>query len=369
MINELQQLHFSKNEEIIVKEILPNIVTRLNFLQEVGLGYLALDRQGYTLSDGESQRIQLASHIGAKLSGLIYILDEPSLGLHRQDIQHLQRVIQELKALGNTIILVEHERGLISQADYIVELGPGAGKEGGKIIFEGTYPEMLENDQTITGPWLSGKKTFPKKQRRSPTMEYLKVKNASLHNLENININIPLGCLVGFCGVSGSGKSTLLIDLIGNSMQSFLSHGTPIPFLEGYQSIKKLVLGHKLVDRFSSRSIPATYVNIMTPLRQLFAETRLAKARGYTAARFSLNKRGGRCEACQGAGQQKVNMQLMPDIFIPCDICQGERYNYETLQVSWENRNISEILSLPISETAKICKNIPTLSPTLELMQ
>lgn len=370
LLENIQQWSFSGKEDLIAKEILPAIQTRLHFLQQVGLGYLELNRQGKTLSDGEAQRIQLASHIGAKLSGLIYVLDEPSLGLHRQDIQYLQQVIQELKQLGNTIVMVEHERGLISQADEIVELGPGAGKQGGYITFQGNYAQLLKDPHSLTGQWLSGHKSFSKPHRRKPKDNWLEVKDASLHNLNHFSVKIPLGCLVGFCGVSGSGKSSLVLDLIGYPLRQSLTNHLPIiPFLHGYQSIQRLVIAEKTIERYSARSIPATYVNIMTPLRQLFAETRLAKARGYTASRFSLNKRGGRCEACEGLGELRVNMQLMPDLFIPCEVCQGLRYNYETLQVSWENRNIAEVLALSIDEACKFFRHIPSLAPSLELMQ
>lgn len=369
LIQEIKTWVFSGKEAIIAKEILPNVQTRLQFLEQVGLGYLELNRQGKTLSDGESQRIQLASQIGAKLSGLIYILDQPSLGLHRQDIHYLNDVIQELKQLGNTIIMVEHERGLIKQADHVVELGPGAGKHGGTLTFQGSYSDLLKDSKCVTGPWLSGRKSFLKPPRRKPTQGFLKIKDASLHNLHNFSVNIPLGSLVGICGVSGSGKSTLAIDLIGTPLRHHLSRSTPIPALEGYEKIQRVVLGEKLAERFSARSIPATYVDLMTPLRQLFAETKLAKARGYTLSRFSLNKRGGRCEVCEGLGQLKVDMQLMPDLYIPCEGCLGQRYNYETLQVTWENRNIGEILSLSVEEAAKIFRYIPALASPLELMQ
>ena len=288
--------------------------------------------------------------------------------MHRQDIHYLQQVIQELKQLGNTIVLVEHERGLISQADHILELGPGAGQQGGHITFQGTFSEMLKDEKSLTGQWLSGRKHFPKPPRRKPKEEWLQVSNVSLHNLDHLSVKIPLGCLVGFCGVSGSGKSTLAIDIIGKALRQYVTHGIPPSFLEGYTSVKRLVLGEKLAERFSARSIPATYVDIMTPLRQLFAETRLSKARGYTASRFSLNKRGGRCEACEGLGEIRVNMQLMPDLFIPCDVCQGKRYNYETLQVTWENRNIADILALSVEEAVQVFRYIPSVAPTLELM-
>lgn len=369
LLKELPSWLFKGKEALIAKEILPAIHSRLQFLQQVGLGYLELNRQGKTLSDGEAQRIQLASHIGAKLTGLIYILDEPSLGLHRQDIHYLSQVIQELKLLGNTVIMVEHERSLISQADHVVELGPGAGKHGGYLTFEGNYSDLLQDSHSLTGAWLSGRKAFPKPPQRKPKQGMLKIKHASLHNLQNFSANVPLGCLVGICGVSGSGKSSLAIDLIGTPLRQHLGRASPIPFLEGFEEIQKVVMGLKSAERFSSRSIPATYVDLMTPLRQLFAETRLAKARGYTAARFSLNKRGGRCEACEGLGQLKVDMQLMPDLYIPCEVCLGRRYNHETLQVTWENRSISDILTLAVEEAMQILRNIPALAAPLQLMQ
>ncbi|MBX9690822.1 MAG: ATP-binding cassette domain-containing protein, partial [Cyanobacteria bacterium] len=277
----------------------------------------------------------------------------------------------ELKQLGNTIVMVEHERTLISQADHVVEIGPGAGQHGGQVTFQGSYEELINDPTNLTGQWLSGKRKFPKPPRRKTKQGWLKVENASLHNLKNFSVNIPLGCLVGFCGVSGSGKSTLALDIIGKQLQEGLTgrSPSPTPLLTGYASLKRLVRGEKQADRFSARSIPATYVELMTPLRQLFAETRLAKARGYTASRFSLNKRGGRCEACEGLGQMRVDMQLMPDLFIPCEVCQGERFNYETLQVTWENRSIADVLALSVEEAAQAFRNIPALARPLQLMQ
>lgn len=369
LLIELKQWNFNENHHLIAQEILPQIIKRLEFLSQVGLGYLELNRQGRTLSQGESNRIQLASQIGAKLSGLIYILDEPSLGLHPKDMDHLQEVINELKDLGNTIVMVEHEKRLIIQADHVVELGPGAGKHGGEITFEGSVNDLLNNKNSLTGLWLSGKKQFAKPPKRKPIVNSLHVKNVSLHNLHKFSVDIPLGRLVGFCGVSGSGKSTLAIDIIGSELRKKFSHRLPTPSLTGHDSLKRIILGEKTSERFSSRSIPATYIGLMTPLRQLYATTRLAKARGYTASRFSLNKKGGRCEACEGLGELQINMQLMPDLFVPCDVCMGERYNYETLQVKWGNYNIAEALALSVEESLEVFRPIPTLAPTLEMMQ
>jgi excinuclease ABC subunit A len=369
LLNEIHSwILFGKHAQI-AGEIIPSIETRLRFLEQVGLGYLELNRPGNTLSDGEAQRIQLASQIGAKLSGIIYILDEPSLGLHRKDVQHLQQVIQELKSLDNTVILVEHERTLITEADHLIELGPGAGMHGGELLFEGSYQEILKDSSSPTGRWLSGEETLPKPPKRKNIKNWLTVISANMHNLRDFSIKIPLGCLVGFCGVSGSGKSTLVIDLIGAQIRQALARSQPIPGIKGTASIQRLVLSEKQAERFSVRSIPATYVGIMTPLRQLFAETRLAKARGYTASRFSLNKRGGRCEACEGLGQIRVNMQLMSDLYIPCEVCQGLRYNHETCQITWENLNIAQVLELSVEEAAKVFSPIPSLASKLELMR
>lgn len=369
LLQEIEKWSFQGKRAQIASEILPALTKRLQFLEQVGLGYLELNRPGKTLSDGEAQRVQLASQIGAKLSGIIYILDEPSLGLHRQDIQHLHQVIQELKNLDNTIILVEHERSLIAQADHIVELGPGAGQQGGHLIFQGSYQDLLKDKNSPTGEWLNTPMIFPKSSKRLTKANYLTVQSTSLHNLKDFSVCIPLKCLVGFCGVSGSGKSTLVIDIIGECIRNHLAQSRPIPGLDNPVLIKRLVMNEKQIDRFSARSIPATYVGVMTPLRQLFAETRLAKARGYTTSRFSLNKRGGRCEACEGLGQVHVDMQLMPDLFIPCEICQGARYNHETLQITWEDLNIAQVLNLSIAEAARIFSPIPSISSKLELMR
>lgn len=368
LLPEIESWSFTGKPSQIAAEILPAISARLRFLEQVGLGYIELNRQGKTLSDGEAQRILLASQIGAKLSGIIYILDEPSLGLHRQDIQHLFQVIQQLKALDNTVILVEHERNLIGQADHIIELGPGAGQHGGKLIYQGDYQGLLNDPQSPTGQWLSGRIKLPKPPRRKTKTGRLQINSVSLHNLKDFSVQIPLKCLVGFCGVSGSGKSSLVLDLIGEQIRQSLARSMPIQGLIGAE-IQRIVMSESQVERFSARSIPATYVGIMTPLRQLFSETRLAKVRGYTPSRFSLNKRGGRCEACEGLGQVRINMELMPDLFVPCEVCQGLRYNHETLQITWENLNIAQVLQLTVEEAAKIFSPIPSIAPKLELMR
>lgn len=369
LINEIDGWTFEGKDKAIAEQILPHIKSRLGFLQQVGVGYLELNRSGKTLSDGEAQRIQLAAQIGAKLSGILYILDEPSLGLHRADSDHLRQVIDELKNLGNTVILVEHERGLISHADQILELGPGPGIHGGKIVFQGTYPEMLACPTSLTGQWMSGKLAYAKPPKRKMSGETLEVKQATLHNLKDFSVSIPLGCLVGLCGVSGSGKSTLAMDIIANKMKEEINEQGSSNHLKNCGSIQRLITSEKQSDKFSARSIPATYIEVMSPIRSMMAETRLAKARGYTAARFSLNKKGGRCEACEGLGQVRVSMQLMPDLFVPCEVCNGLRYNYETLQVLWEGKSMADILAMTAEEAYEFFKNMPAIAPKLKLMR
>lgn len=352
----------------IAGEILPEIINRLKFLQEVGLGYLELDRASKTLSEGESQRVLLASQIGARLSGIIYILDEPSRGLHRRDIAHLATVISQLKTLGNTVVLVEHDAALIAQADHIVEIGPGSGMHGGHITFEGVYGDLLASN-SATGRWLSGhEKLLPPKRHRK-SKDSLRIIHASLHNLRDLSIDIPLGILTGLCGVSGSGKSTLAIDIIGADVQRYLARGVLSDSIKNIEAIQRLQTVEQRPTGISYRSTPATYVGLMAPLRQLFAKTKLARARGYIPARFSTNKKGGRCEACEGLGVHRVDMEFMPELFLICEVCQGKRYNYETLQVLWEGLSIADVLHLPVEQALHLFKNIPDLAHTLTLMQ
>jgi excinuclease ABC subunit A len=277
-------------------------------------------------------------------------------------------VITELKQLGNTVVLVEHEKSLILNADQVIELGPHAGHAGGELIFQGSPTQLVKDSLSLTGRWLSGNLTLPSVKKRK-AKQWLTIKKASLHNVQNLQIKLPLGCFTAFCGVSGSGKSTLAIELIGAALHNRLAgKEESLCEIQGGQDIRRIVFNEKLVLRSSPRSIPATYIGLMTPLRELFAETRLAKARGYTSTRFSLNKKGGRCEACEGLGVNRVKMALMPDLIIPCDVCQGKRYNYETLQVLWENHSFADILNLPAREALALFRPIPALAHILELM-
>lgn len=346
----LSSWKFDAPQQVIASEILPEIMSRLHFLQQVGLGYLQLNRPGKTLSEGEAQRVLLASQIGAQLSGIIYILDEPSRGLHSKDIIHLAKVFESLKDLGNSVIVVEHDPALIAKANHIVEIGPGSGTHGGELTFEGSYQDLLKSDCT-TGQWLSGRETLPHPKKRRKPKGSIRISHATLHNLKDITIDIPLGILTGLCGVSGSGKSTLAIDVLARMD------------IENMQVMMQKAVG------ITPRSTPATFVGLMTPLRQLFAKTKLARARGYSAARFSTNKKGGRCEACEGLGLVRVDMEFMPELYLTCDVCNGKRYNYETLQVLWEGLSISDILEMSVETALKQFRHHPELSRILELME
>ena len=357
-----------EREATIASELLPDITSRLQFLEEVGLGYLELDRRGNTLSEGEKQRVQLASLIGAKLSGILYVLDEPSQGLHPQDIDHLRGVLKTLRDLGNTVVIVEHNKSLIEAADHVVEIGPGAGIHGGEVTFAGTTQALKTAADTATGPWLAGTAKLPEKKRRRKATGALALGPVSHHNLKGLELEIPLGQLVAFCGVSGSGKSTLAIDVVAQTLAPLVAgNGDDSAVIRGYENIERLAVTGQQQAGLSPRSMPATYLGIMTPLRRLFSETKLAKARGYDARRFSLNARGGRCEACKGLGTVRVDMQFMPDVWLPCDVCHGRRYNYETLQVNFKGVSVGDVLDMSIEDGARLFEHIPDIAMRLEL--
>lgn len=349
------------------KEIAPELKSRLSFLTDVGLDYLTLDRTGRTLSEGEAQRVLLASQIGAKLSGILYILDEPSRGLHRQDVAHLGTVIRRLQLIGNSVILVEHDPTLIAEADHIIEIGPGSGEHGGQVLFQGDYASLLSSG-CATGEWLSGKIALPKRKGKRTCSSYLRVVNATCHNLDKISVDIPLGMVTGLCGVSGSGKSTLALDVVTGEIQAFFAKKRAPTTLEGWEAIQRLQLIEQRPAGISVRSSPATYIGLMNLLRDLFSKTKLARARGYTAARFSMNKKGGRCEACEGLGETRIGMEFMPDLFVTCPVCRGKRYNYETLQVLWEGYSIADVLAMSAEKALELFQNIPDSARILKLM-
>ncbi|MBI2647978.1 MAG: excinuclease ABC subunit UvrA [Candidatus Wildermuthbacteria bacterium] len=354
----------------IARPILKEALSRLQFLIDVGLEYLTLSRKAGTLSGGEEQRIRLATQIGSKLTGVLYILDEPSIGLHARDQGRLISTLQELKALGNTVVVVEHDEQTVCAADWVIDVGPGAGKHGGKIMFEGT-PKQLEKSDTLTGMYISGRKkveggsNIPPAGEAGKSQKYLTVRGAEEHNLKNIDVSIPLGNLVCVTGVSGSGKSTLVNDIVAKALLKHFYRAKEAPgahkALEGVEHLDKAALVDQSPIGRTPRSNPATYTGAFGVVRDLFASTREARARGYGAGRFSFNVKGGRCEACEGQGVKKIEMYFLPDVYVECEVCQGTRYTKEVLEVQYREKNIAEVLSMTVEEAVEFFKNIPSL--------
>jgi len=358
----------------IAKKIVKEVGQRLHFLVNVGLDYLTLDRKADTLSGGEAQRIRLASQIGAGLVGVMYILDEPSIGLHQRDNERLLSTLRRLRDLGNTVIVVEHDEEAIRSADYVVDIGPGAGVHGGKIIFNGSPEELLQDPDSLTGQYLSGAREIPTPKERTlaDPQRVLKVIGATGNNLKNVTLDIPAGLFVCVTGVSGSGKSTLINDTLHRiaAREIYGSAPQPAPF----ESIENIGLFDKVVDIDQSpigrtpRSNPATYTGLFTPIRDLFAGTQEARARGYKPGRFSFNVKGGRCEACQGDGLIRVEMHFLPDIYVACDVCHGKRYNRETLSVSYKGKNIHEVLKMTVEDALEFFAPVPVVARKLQTM-
>jgi excinuclease ABC subunit A len=369
----VDSLTLSAREEAIASQILKEIRSRLNFLQSVGLDYLTLSRSAGTLSGGEAQRIRLATQIGTSLMGCIYILDEPSIGLHQRDNAKLLKTLKDLRDLGNTLIVVEHDEETMLAADYIVDIGPGAGIHGGYVVAQGTPQEIMDCRESITGQYLSGRMTIPvpKKVRKSDG-RCLSIIGASEHNLKNINVDIPLSLFTCVTGVSGSGKSSLVNEILYKALSVKIYGSKHIP--GKYKEIKGLDQIDKVVNIDQSpigrtpRSNPATYTGIFNDIRELFAQTPDAKSRGYKSGRFSFNIDGGRCEACQGDGIVKVEMHFLPDIYVPCDVCNGQRYNRETLEVKFKGKNIHEVLEMTVEEGLKFFENIPNIARRLQTL-
>ena len=373
-INFFQSLKLTETEKQISREILKEINARLNFLNNVGLGYLNLSRASATLSGGEAQRIRLATQIGSALTGVLYVLDEPSIGLHQRDNDKLIQTLKNLKDLGNTVIVVEHDEDTIRAADYVVDLGPGAGEHGGYITAQGTPKEIEENEKSITGAFLAKKLTIPVPQkRRKGSGKKLVLKGCTLNNLKNITAEIPLGELVILTGVSGSGKSTLLNELLIPSVKAHLDKKKDKTIegcqsLDGCENIDKVInIDQSPIGR-TPRSNPATYVGLYTSIRDLFASLPESKARGFKSGRFSFNVPGGRCENCQGDGTIKIEMHFLPDVYVPCDVCHGKRYNKETLQVQYKGKNISDVLDMTVSEAYEFFNAIPAIKNKLETL-
>lgn len=374
IVEWLDALKLSEKETKISESIIKEIRARLKFLSDVGLEYLMLSRSSGTLSGGEAQRIRLASQIGSALVGVLYVLDEPSIGLHPRDTHKLIKTLTKLRDLGNSVIVVEHDEDTIRSADYIVDVGPKAGVHGGEIVAQGTLEDIIASERSITGKYLSGEKRIevPKK-RRKPNGKFIEIKGASVHNLKNIDVKFPLGLLNVVTGVSGSGKSSLVNEILYPVLATKLNGATKINAgthkdLLGYENLDKVVVIDQSPIGRTPRSNPATYTGVFTPIRELFASTLDAKAKGYTASRFSFNVKGGRCEACGGDGLHKIEMHFLPDVYVTCEECHGKRYNSETLEVKYKGKSINDVLEMTVEDALKLFENIPTIKNKLQTL-
>ena len=369
-----RQIKLTKHETFIGERIIKEINERLGFLSSVGLDYLTLSRSSGTLSGGESQRIRLATQIGSSLVGVLYILDEPSIGLHQRDNDKLIATLKRLRDLGNTLIVVEHDDDTMLAADYIVDIGPGAGIHGGEVVFSGTVDKLLKCKNSITGQYLSGKKKIPvPAKRREGSGKVLTVKGACEHNLKSIDVSIPLGKLICVTGVSGSGKSSLVNEIIYKELAGKLNRAKIKPgkfsSMEGVDELDKVICIDQSPIGRTPRSNPATYTGVFSDIRDLFARTNDAKAHGYTSGRFSFNVKGGRCEACEGDGIIKIEMHFLPDIYVPCEVCKGKRYNRETLEVHYKGKSIYDVLEMTVDEGVDFFEHIPKIARKLKTLQ
>ena len=374
LIEFFDKLKLNNEQTEISFLIIKEIKERLNFLKNVGLEYLTLSRSASTLSGGEAQRIRLATQIGSRLSGILYVLDEPSIGLHQRDNNRLINSLKEMRDLGNTLIVVEHDTDTMLASDYLVDIGPKAGDEGGRLVVAGTPEEVMKCDKSITGRYLSGKESIdlPKKRRKG-NGKSIKLTGCSENNLKNISVEFPLGKFICVTGVSGSGKSTLVNEILGKILSSTINKSKEKP--GKYKTVKGLEYVDKVVNITQDpigrtpRSNPATYTGVFDAIRDVFAETRESKIRGYDKSRFSFNVKGGRCEACSGDGVKKIEMHFLPDVYVPCDVCNATRYNKETLKVKFKGLNIAEVLDLRVSDALKVFENVPKVYKTLKIME
>jgi len=370
----INNLKLTEREMMIAERILKEIRERLGFLKSVGLEYLTLSRSSGTLSGGESQRIRLATQIGSSLMGVLYILDEPSIGLHQRDNDKLIETLKHLRDIGNTLIVVEHDDDTMLAADHIVDIGPGAGVNGGEVIFSGTVYELLKSENSVTGQYLSGKKKIPlPEKRRKGNGNYLIIKGAAENNLKKINVKIPLGELICVTGVSGSGKSSLVNEILYKHLAAKLNRAKiragKFKSIEGLENLDKVICIDQSPIGRTPRSNPATYTGVFTDIRELFAQTSDAKTHGYGAGRFSFNIKGGRCEACEGDGIKKIEMHFLPDIYVPCEVCKGKRYNRETLEILYKGRSIYDVLEMTVDEGVKFFENHPKILRKLKTLQ
>ena len=373
MVSFLETMELSERQKLIGEQVLKEIKARIGFLNDVGLDYLTLSRATGTLSGGEAQRIRLATQIGSGLVGVVYILDEPSIGLHQRDNDKLIRTLKNLRDLGNTLIVVEHDEDTMLAADYIVDIGPKAGEYGGEVVATGTAKQIMKNKKSITGAYLSGKIKIPVPQVRRKPSGFLKVVGAQENNLKNIDVEIPLGIFTCVTGVSGSGKSSLVNQILYKRLAKELNRAKTKPGLhkdiEGFDQLDKIIAIDQSPIGRTPRSNPATYTGVFDQIRDLFAMTKDAKAKGYNKGRFSFNKKGGRCEACAGDGIIKIEMHFLPDVYVPCEVCHGKRYNRETLEVKYKGKSIYDVLNMTVEEACDFFSNIPSISRKMETLR
>ncbi len=372
-LNFFEKLELSPVNKIIGEQIIHEINSRLQFLSDVGLNYLTLERNASTLSGGESQRIRLATQIGSSLVGVLYVLDEPSIGLHQRDNSMLIKTLRNLTDLGNTLIVVEHDEETMENADYILDIGPGAGTHGGEVVASGTFEDIKNNKNSITGQYLSGIKKIDVPETRRKAEKYIEIKGAKENNLKNLDVKIPLGVLCCVTGVSGSGKSSLINEILSKGLHQKLFKNSKRPGkydeMLGVENIDKIITIDQSPIGRTPRSNPATYTGVFDYIRDVFAMTLEAKERGYKKGRFSFNVKGGRCEACRGDGILKIEMHFLPDVYVPCDVCKGKRYNRETLEVKYKGKNISDVLDMTIDEALEFFENIPKIYNKIKTMQ
>ncbi len=371
-IEWLERLELSDTERQIARLILREIDERLRFLDNVGVGYLSLDRAAATLSGGEAQRIRLATQIGSSLVGVLYILDEPSIGLHQRDNERLIRTLERLKQLGNTVIVVEHDEGTMRAADHIVDLGPGAGEHGGELVAEGKPEAVMRVKESLTGQYLAGKAQIPVPPKRRRPSGYIEIEGAAQHNLQEIDVKVPLGVFCCVTGVSGSGKSTLVNEVLFKAVANRLHRAKQRPGdhrrIHGLDQVDKIInIDQSPIGR-TPRSNPATYIGLFDHIRELYSKTQEARARGYKPGRFSFNVKGGRCEVCRGDGQIKIEMHFLPDVYVPCEQCNGKRYNRETLEVRFKGRTIADVLGMTVEEALDFFQHIPKIKRRLQAL-